>query len=121
MRYELMRLLQLAFSLALMFGAFLGGLALGWYRWGRRPAAPGQPTRSRGEAPATELFTPDPDFPPSDATSPQHGPDGPPVAELPVADLDLRDAVRPHATFAPGALPARSGQAAFRTQEEPSR
>jgi len=33
MRYELFRLAQLAFALALMFGAFLGGVAVGWWRW----------------------------------------------------------------------------------------
>ena len=36
MRYEVMRLLQFVFSLALMFGAFLGGMFVGWRRWGRR-------------------------------------------------------------------------------------
>jgi hypothetical protein len=40
MRYELFRLAQLAFALALMFGAFLGGLAVGWWRWGREVTLP---------------------------------------------------------------------------------
>ena len=37
MRYEMIRLAQLVFFLMVMFGAFLGGLAVGWYRWGRAP------------------------------------------------------------------------------------
>jgi hypothetical protein len=41
-RYELIRLAQLIFSLLIMFGAFLGGLAVGWWRWGR-PDAPVKP------------------------------------------------------------------------------
>jgi len=114
MRYELMRLLQLAFSLALMFGAFLGGLTLGWYRWGRRPGEAERPPLV--PASHTELFTPDPDFP----ASPGDDTDGSPAAALTWADLDLRDAARPHATFAPGALPTGNGPAA-RTQEESSR
>ena len=36
MRYEMVRLAQLVFALSLMFGAFLGGLTIGWLRWGRR-------------------------------------------------------------------------------------
>lgn len=36
MRYELFRLAQLAFALFLMFGAFLGGVAVGWWRWERQ-------------------------------------------------------------------------------------
>lgn len=39
-RYELIRLGQLIFSLLLMFGAFLGGLAVGWWRWGRSESTP---------------------------------------------------------------------------------
>lgn len=35
MRYDLIRLAQLFFALTLMFGAFLGGLFIGWLRWGR--------------------------------------------------------------------------------------
>lgn len=35
MRYELIQLAQLLFALSLMFGAFLGGLAVGWWRWGK--------------------------------------------------------------------------------------
>jgi hypothetical protein len=47
MRYELIRLAQLVFALALMFGAFLAGLGVGWWRW-RRDAAESA-TRRRGE------------------------------------------------------------------------
>ena len=42
-RYELIRLGQLIFSLVLMFGAFLGGLAVGWWRWGRPRSTPNRP------------------------------------------------------------------------------
>jgi hypothetical protein len=38
MRYEMLRLAQLVFALSLMFGAFLGGIAVGWLRWGRQRA-----------------------------------------------------------------------------------
>lgn len=54
MSYRVVELLQLIFALALMFGAFLGGLAVGWWRWGRvvadRPATP-------DPAPAAGLFS----------------------------------------------------------------
>lgn len=42
MRYELIRLAQLIFALALMFGAFLFGIGVGWWRWKRDPTAPAQ-------------------------------------------------------------------------------
>lgn len=35
MRYEILRLLQFAFSLGLIFVAFMGGMFVGWRRWGR--------------------------------------------------------------------------------------
>ena len=35
MRYELVRVAQLVFTLAVMFGAFSAGLAAGWLHWGR--------------------------------------------------------------------------------------
>lgn len=35
MRYQVIQLIQLLFALALIFGAFMGGIALGWWRWGR--------------------------------------------------------------------------------------
>ena len=35
MRYQLIELAQLVFALSVMFAAFLGGLAVGWWRWGR--------------------------------------------------------------------------------------
>ena len=38
MRYELIRFAQLVFALAVMIGAFMTGLAIGWLRWGRSPA-----------------------------------------------------------------------------------
>lgn len=99
MRYELMRLVQLAFSLAVMFSAFAGGLAAGWYRWGRRSVGGAELPSA---APPGELFTPDPGFPPS-------------------SEVDLRDEVPIHATFAPGALPPRTDRPNPHVQEEPSR
>jgi hypothetical protein len=33
----MIRLAQLVFFLTVLFAAFLGGLAIGWMRWGRRP------------------------------------------------------------------------------------
>ena len=44
MRYEMVRLAQLVFALSLMFAAFLGGLAIGWLRWGRGPVDPSEPS-----------------------------------------------------------------------------
>lgn len=59
-RYELIRLAQLVFSLLVMFGAFLGGLAVGWWRWGR-PEGPATTDRARSdERVATGAFRPQP-------------------------------------------------------------
>ena len=49
MRYELIRLAQLVFALGLMFGAFLVGLGVGWWRWKRDPAAPAQQREGLGD------------------------------------------------------------------------
>ena len=46
MRYEMVRLAQLVFALSLMFGAFLGGLTIGWLRWGRRTHDVREPIRA---------------------------------------------------------------------------
>lgn len=77
MRYELFRLAQLAFALALMFGAFLGGVAVGWWRWGRE--APAQsPASAAAPSPGVgarhrinpDLFTPaEPSRPTVDLTA----------------------------------------------------
>lgn len=56
MRYELIRLAQLAFALALMFGAFLAGLGAGWWRW-RRDAAGSAPSR-RGDGAGEPMVSP---------------------------------------------------------------
>lgn len=42
----MVRLAQLVFALALMFGAFLAGITIGWLRWGRRGQDEPEPTRS---------------------------------------------------------------------------
>lgn len=69
MRYEVMRLLQFVFSLALMFAAFMGGMFVGWRRWGRaRPAdlaeAASEGSADRVSEPATrrDLFAPELDL-----------------------------------------------------------
>lgn len=61
MRYELVRVAQLVFTLAVMFGAFSAGLAAGWLHWGRRqkedPAGP----KDLGDVPRIvkpDLFSP---------------------------------------------------------------
>jgi hypothetical protein len=70
MPYEMLRLAQLAFALSLMFGAFLGGIAVGWLRWGRerdaaahdaRMVPPPQPVVPR--LVKHDLFSPDADRP----------------------------------------------------------
>jgi hypothetical protein len=62
-RYELIRLAQLVFALVVMFGAFLGGLAVGWWRWGK-PDSPTAPEQ-RADAPRvpTGGFRPQPPRP----------------------------------------------------------
>lgn len=35
MRYHLLQLIQLVFALSLILGAFIGGVTVGWWRWGR--------------------------------------------------------------------------------------
>jgi hypothetical protein len=70
MSYQVVELLQLIFALALMFGAFLGGLAVGWWRWGRvvanRSSAP-DPVPAAGLFSAHERTTDHRE--PSDPTS----------------------------------------------------
>lgn len=66
MPYELIQLAQLAFALSLMFGAFLAGLGLGWWKWGRPAQRAQQTERATTLLPrvSPELFTPvqvDPD------------------------------------------------------------
>lgn len=57
-RYDLIELAQLVFALAVMIAAFAGGVAVGWWRWGRDRLPVGAP-----EAPphpgAGPLFSPD--------------------------------------------------------------
>ena len=42
----MVRLAQLVFALALMFGAFLAGITIGWLRWGRHRDEDPVPLRS---------------------------------------------------------------------------
>ena len=60
MSYEMLRLAQLVFALSLMFGAFLGGIAVGWWRWGRSSTRAKMSQRLTADAPPhpTGLFTP---------------------------------------------------------------
>ncbi|MFZ4517873.1 MAG: hypothetical protein ACOYOP_05770 [Microthrixaceae bacterium] len=118
MRYELMRLLQLVFSLSLMFGAFAAGLAAGWYRWGRTGTPAGDEVASHS---GPTLFSADPGFAAAAAEAPAGPPVAVPVPPRPVLvapEVDLREAPRPHATFAPGALPAPFAPAAAPVHEE---
>ena len=69
MRYEVMRLLQFVFSLALMFAAFMGGMFVGWRRWGRaRPADLADTAQERAAdqppdpGPRRDLFAPELDL-----------------------------------------------------------
>lgn len=57
MHYQLVQLAQLALSLLFMFAAFLGGLALGWWRWGR--VAKGSQTDQPPPVGPVGLFTPE--------------------------------------------------------------
>jgi hypothetical protein len=93
MRYEMIRVAQLVFALALMFGAFIGGLAIGWLRWGRRSGAPAEEAR---EVPRPEpvvprlvkrdLFSPESDGATVDLTDATFGPSVPAAPELTPAD-----------------------------------
>ena len=60
MSYQVVELLQLIFALVVMFAAFLGGVAVGWWRWGkpeskRREAAAG--AKAADAAAPAGLFT----------------------------------------------------------------
>lgn len=58
MRYQVIQLIQLMFALSLMFGAFVGGIAVGWWRWGRREEAALTSDRGRPAVPGA-LFSPE--------------------------------------------------------------
>ncbi len=53
-RYEAVRLAQLVFALSMMFGAFLGGIAVGWLRWAR----PADQDAPRSTVPRPEPMVP---------------------------------------------------------------
>jgi len=55
MRYDLIELAQLVFALSVMFGAFLGGIAVGWWRWAR-PEKEHEP-ESQSPLPSAGLFS----------------------------------------------------------------
>lgn len=101
MRYEVMRLLQFVFSLALMFAAFMGGMFVGWRRWGRaRPAdladSVKEPAGDQSDpAPRRDLFAPELDL----TWGEQDGADlrirpGPVQLGLPAASVDDAFATR---------------------------
>jgi hypothetical protein len=58
MRYQVIQLIQLLFALLLIFGAFMAGIAVGWWRWGRggNVAATGDEGRISG---LRALFSPE--------------------------------------------------------------
>lgn len=58
MRYQLIQLIQLLFALSLIFGAFIGGVTVGWWRWGRGKAAFPRGRGDRSPGPGT-LFSPE--------------------------------------------------------------
>lgn len=80
-RYELIRLAQLMFALALMFGAFSAGLAIGWWRWGRPSTEAPERRRPQSDRPvefshravSPDLFTP--------GGAPPEGPGGVPEVD----------------------------------------
>lgn len=107
MRYEMIRLAQLVFFLFVMFAAFLGGLAIGWYRWGRqteeqpgldlrdgpRPWPPSAGVKSDLFAPESDASTTDPAlFSPAELSSGERHATGLITAELSSVELDT-----PHA------------------------
>jgi hypothetical protein len=56
MSYQLVELLQLVFALVVMFAAFVGGIAVGWWRWGR-PYAERRKSAGRATVPPAGLFS----------------------------------------------------------------
>ena len=61
MRYELIRFAQLVFALAVMIGAFMTGLAIGWLRWGRSETEVLDPAPDLDDVPRLvkpDLFSP---------------------------------------------------------------
>ncbi|MEX0768508.1 MAG: hypothetical protein WD029_08565 [Microthrixaceae bacterium] len=101
MRYEVFRIAQFLFSLALIAGAFISGLSLGWYCWGRSksaaPIATGgseaavseQDWVAHGEDGRGHLFRPDGQA----AAAALY--DAPPVHPVQIGSVDLRFGVKP--------------------------
>lgn len=58
MRYQVIQLIQLLFALALIIGAFMGGIAVGWWRWGRGDDVAATDTEGR-MAGIRALFSPE--------------------------------------------------------------
>jgi hypothetical protein len=100
LRYEVIRMAQFLFSLALIAGAFASGLFLGWYCWGPRrsghsgPGGPAETAPERDWVSSTQdgrggLFSPDGD---TAAAAPF---DEPAVDLTELAPVDLRFGVVP--------------------------
>jgi hypothetical protein len=90
MRYEMMRIAQLVFFLTIMFGAFLGGLAVGWARWGRPHAAEEDTEEPRARPPRHAT----PNLVKPDLFAPEAGPGGP-VGAGALAPAEIGPAGRP--------------------------
>ena len=109
MRYEVIRMAQFLFSLALIAGAFASGLFLGWYCWGPRRSANHQGMSGADDASGDErewagstqngrgrLFSPEGD----DAEG--SGLESPALDLTELSPVDLRFGVSPRGELTPG-------------------
>ena len=109
MRYEVIRMAQFLFSLALIFGAFASGLILGWFCWGPRRSANRQGLSGVEDGSGDErewagstqngrgrLFSPEGDA----ATNPPL--ESPALDLTELSPVDLRFGVSPRGELTPG-------------------
>ncbi len=67
MRYQVIEFLRLVLALVFVLGAFAGGLAVGWWRWGRGDRDDTRPARRNADL-GGALFSPDDHEPVIDLT-----------------------------------------------------